>query len=66
VAFLPAKTLGLDHRDALEANFVQRLLHFVEFEGFDNRFNFFHGTKALVIAEFDFSRSSGPVRRSTP
>jgi hypothetical protein len=42
MALLAAKALGLRHRDALEAHFLQRLLDFVEFERFDDRFDLFH------------------------
>src|SRR5262245_32987834 len=46
VALLSAKALGLDHGDALQANFLQRLLHLVELEGLDNRFDFLHAFPA--------------------
>src|SRR4029077_5461487 len=42
VALLPAKALRLDYGDALQANFLQRLLYLVELEGLDNRFDFLH------------------------
>ena len=42
VAFLAAEALGLGHGDALDADFLQRLFHLVEFERLDDRFDFFH------------------------
>src|SRR5262245_56106423 len=50
MALLPAKPLGLDHGDALQANFLQRLLHLVELEGLDNGFDFFHAFPAAFKA----------------
>src|ERR1700720_3833450 len=42
MALLPAKALGFGHRDALDADLVKRLLHLVELERLDNRFDLFH------------------------
>src|SRR5271157_4123270 len=42
MALLPAKSFGLGHGDALDADLMQRLLHLVELEGFDDGFNLFH------------------------
>jgi hypothetical protein len=42
MTFLAAKALGLDHGDTLQPDFVQRFLHFVEFERLDDRFDLFH------------------------
>ena len=55
---LAAKTLGLDHRDALKADIVQGFLHFIKFEGFDNRFYFFHRAKSLYLRS---NRRGNPV-----
>ena len=40
--FLAAESLGLDHGEALQTHLVQRLLHLVELERFDHRFDFLH------------------------
>ena len=42
MALLAAEALGFDHRDALQADFLQRFLHFIELERLDDRFNLFH------------------------
>src|SRR3954447_1162382 len=42
MSLLPAETLGLGHRDALQPDLLQGLLHFVEFEGLDNRLDLLH------------------------
>ncbi len=42
VALLAAEALGFGDRDALNADFLQRFLHFVEFERLDDGFDFFH------------------------
>src|SRR5262245_65812499 len=42
VALLAAEALGLGHGDALEADFLQRLLHLIKLEGLDDRFDLFH------------------------
>ena len=44
VALLAAEALGLGHGDARDADFVQRLLHLVELERLDDRFDLFHVT----------------------
>src|SRR6516225_10358139 len=43
VPLLPSETLGLGDGDTLDADFVQRLLHLVELEGFDDRLDLLHG-----------------------
>src|SRR6056297_3320293 len=43
MAFLAPEPLDLDHRKALNACFLHRFLHLVEFEGLDDRFDLFHG-----------------------
>src|SRR6516165_601972 len=42
VSLLPSETLGLGDSDSLDADFVKRLLHLVQLEGFDNRLDFLH------------------------
>src|SRR5438477_1553440 len=42
VALLPTKALGLGHGDALDADLVKRLLHLVELERLDDRFDLLH------------------------
>jgi hypothetical protein len=42
VAFLATKSLGLKNGDSLNSNIMQSFFHFIQFEGFDNGFNFFH------------------------
>ena len=43
VPLLPPKALDLGDGHAGDADFVQRILYLVELEGFDDRFDFFHG-----------------------
>jgi hypothetical protein len=45
MAFLSAETLGFSDSDAGHSNFVQRFLHFIEFERLDDRFDLLHGNK---------------------
>jgi hypothetical protein len=42
MAFLAAEAFGFEHGNSLQANLVQGVPHFVQFEWFDNRFDFFH------------------------
>ena len=42
MAFLAAKPLDLSHGHAFDADFAEGVLHFLEFERFDDRFNFLH------------------------
>src|SRR6516162_7676380 len=42
VPLLPSETLGLGDGDTLDADFVKRLLHLVELEGFDDRLDLLH------------------------
>ncbi len=46
MAFLASETLGLGHRDALEADLLQSLLNFIELEWLDDRFDLFHAVAA--------------------
>src|SRR5215469_1042812 len=40
--FLASEALGFGNGDALQPDFLQRFLHFVEFEGFDHRLDLLH------------------------
>jgi hypothetical protein len=42
MALLPAEAFRLGHGEALDPDLVQRLLHLVELEGLDDRFDLFH------------------------
>src|SRR5580658_1096369 len=42
VALLPAEAFCFGDSDALQSHFLQRLLHFIELEGLDDRLDFFH------------------------
>src|SRR6185312_12332006 len=42
MTLLAAETFGFRDRDALDTDFLQRLLHLVELEWFDDGFDFFH------------------------
>src|SRR5471032_2979307 len=42
MAFLAAEALGLEHGDALEADLIERVLHFIQLEGLDDRFDLLH------------------------
>src|SRR5262245_5400758 len=42
MSLLPTKALGFGDGDALQSNLLQRLLHFIKLEGFDDRFDLFH------------------------
>jgi hypothetical protein len=47
VALLAAETLGFRDGYTLEAHLLQGLLHFIELERLDNRFDFFHVVRLL-------------------
>ena len=47
MSLLSAKTLDLADGKALDTDCVQGLLGFVQFEGLDDGFNFFHGLNLL-------------------
>ena len=51
MALLAAEALGFGHGDALNADFLQRLLHFVEFEWLDDGFDFFHAHRCCLRAQ---------------
>ena len=48
VALLTAETLRLDDGDALEADLLERLLHLVELERLDDRFDLLHAARACA------------------
>ena len=69
MAFLPSKPLGFGDGDALQADLLQCLLHFVELEWLDDRFDLLHSvsfplacphaldlTQRQGLAELWFSR----------
>src|SRR5690606_10604634 len=56
MALLAAEALDLDHRQALHADFLQRLFHIVQLERLDDRFDFLHGPRPSRL-------SVGPPRR---
>jgi hypothetical protein len=42
VALLTTESLGFSDRDPLQSNLLQRLLHFIELERFNDRLDFLH------------------------
>jgi hypothetical protein len=58
VALLPAKSLHFGNGQAGDADFGQGFAHFVEFEGLDHGFDFFHGCGLLWKRVRHFSRNS--------
>ena len=46
MAFLPPEPLRLQHRDALQANLVQRVLHLIQFERLNDSLDLFHARQA--------------------
>ena len=46
MTLLTAESLRFHHGDALQTNFLQSFLHFVQLERLDNGFDFFHVTDA--------------------
>src|SRR5712692_10432002 len=46
MALMATEALGFGHRDALQADLLQRLLHLIEFEWLDDRFDFFHSVSS--------------------
>jgi hypothetical protein len=46
--FLPAETLHLGHRHPLNPHFAQRILHFLQLERLDDRFDFLHKPELSV------------------
>ena len=66
VAFLATEALGFGDSDAGYADFVQRLLHLVELEGFDDRFDLFHVAFVAILHDLagpdDGISSAGRLR----
>src|SRR6056297_701975 len=48
VPLLAAEALDLDHREPLDAGFLQGFLHLVELEWLDDRLDLFHGKRASL------------------
>ena len=46
MALLPAEPLGFDHGDALKADLLKGLLHLVQLEWLDDRFDLLHAERA--------------------
>ncbi len=42
MALLPAEAFGFEHRDALQADLVEGVLHLIQLEGLDDRFDLLH------------------------
>src|SRR5581483_10510832 len=57
---LAAEPLGLSDRYSLQSNFLQRLLHLVEFEGLDDRLDLLHRVSSPQPS--DTSGRAGSVR----
>ena len=60
MALLPSEPLGFQDGDALEPDLVQRVLHFVELEGLDDRFDLLHWLEISPHA------SAGAAGRGNP
>ena len=65
VPFLPAKTLDLGDGHSLDAQFVERLLDFIQLERFDDRFDFFHKS-AIIRCRRVRHVGKGPARGFHP
>src|SRR5581483_1282252 len=59
VAFLTAEALDFHNGHAFDANLAEGILNFLQFEWFDDRFDFFH---KLPSARAGQSSRSGPFR----
>src|SRR6478735_8556850 len=64
MALLPAEALGLGDGDALEADLLQRVLHLIEFEGFNNCLDLLHACSGLPRTQKK-ERSADPARLLT-
>jgi len=51
VALLAAEALDLDHGDPGNADVVKRVLHVVELEGLDDRFDLLHAFAPVMAAK---------------
>src|SRR5690349_10473901 len=66
MALLTAEALGFGDRYSLQTDFLQRLLHFIELERFDDRLDFFHrvpspGSQACKIRRGTDPWLAGPM-----
>src|SRR6516225_1839979 len=61
VTLLAPETLGLGDGDTLDADFVKRLLHLVELEGFDDRLDLFH---RILVSLNPRQRPRHPVKHN--
>ena len=55
MAFLASEAFGFDHRHALQADLLERFLHVIELEWFDDRLDFFsseHTPLFWLLAQF--------------
>jgi hypothetical protein len=60
MALLATETLGLEHGNALETDLVEGVLHLIELEGLDDRFDLLHLAWATPNADI------GPADRGSP
>src|SRR5271169_785668 len=65
MALLPAKSFGLGHGDAFDADLMERLLHLVELEGLDDGFDLFH-RRSISLRRAPVSRSGCSITRAKP
>jgi hypothetical protein len=59
VTFLTAKSLGLGHCDALQADFLKSFFDLIEFERFDDRFDLFHHRMSLSTVDVALLKDPG-------
>jgi hypothetical protein len=62
MALLAAEALGFGDGDAGNADFMQRLFHFIELEWLDDRFDFFHVAEKRSEAMFADKSQEIPTR----
>src|SRR5262245_5476621 len=63
MSLLPSEPLGLQDGDALEPDLVQRILHLVELEGLDDRFDLLH---LLGLSPHANAGAAGDAARPRP
>ena len=63
MTLLAAEPLGLRHGDALKPDLLKRLLHLVELEGFDDRFDLLHRALRSRRSRSDLDGRFGRVSR---
>ena len=62
MAFLPAKSFRFDDCQALQADFMQRVLYLIKFEGLDNGFDFLHRSGPIMgLPPFHARRRQAPL-----